>query len=107
MRKRILAGAALLALATGATTGAMASGHNGDRSGSHAGRVHAGPTHSVGTRRANRYAGVRGFESARHGGRERGNPYGHVGWVSLGPLGFTAGCGQRCGQGYSVSAWSY
>ncbi len=107
MRKQILAGAALLALTAGATTGAMASGHNGDRSGSHAGRVHAGPTHNVGTRRASRYAGVRDFENARHGGRASGNSYGDAGWVSLGPLGFTAGCGQRCGQGYSVSAWSY
>ncbi len=107
MRKQILAGAMVLALAAGVTTSAMASDHNGDRSGSHAARVHAGGMHSFGGRHGHRYAGVRGFESARHGGWEAGNPYGHAGWVSLGPLGFTAGCGQRCGQGYSVSAWSW
>ncbi len=109
MRMQILAGAALFALAAGATmtASAMASDHTAGRSGSHAGRVHAGGMHSLGARHGRRYAGVRGFESARHGGWEGGNPNGHAGFVSLGPLGFTAGCGQRCGQGYSVSAWSW
>ena len=109
MRMQILAGAAMLALAAAVTTSAMASDHNSDRSGSHARRAHAGAVHGFDARRGSRYAGIRGFESARHGGWEGGNAYDHGGFVSLGPLGITAGCGQRgsCGQGYSVSAWSW
>lgn len=109
MRMQILAGAALFALAAGATmtTSATASDDKAGRSGSHAGPVHVGGMHSLGVRHGRRYARVRGFQSARHGGWEGDNPNGHAGFISLGPLGFTAGCGQRCGQGYSVSARSW
>jgi hypothetical protein len=109
MRKPILAGATVLALAAGMTSIATASDRNGDGSRSHVGRVHAGGMHSFAARRASRFAGVRGFENARHGGWEGGNAYSYGGYKNLGPLGIMFGCGQRgaCGQGYSVSAWSY
>ena len=109
MRKRILAGAAMLAVAAGVVTSAMASDHKTGRGGSHVRRVHVGGMHSFEARRGSRFAGVRGFESSRHDDWEGGNVYGHAGYKSLGPLGITFGCGQRgsCGQGYSVSAWSY
>jgi uncharacterized membrane protein len=101
MRKRILAGAAMLALATGVMTSAVASEHKTGRSGSHIGRVHVGGMHAASARR--------GSPFASEGGWQGGNVYGHGGYKSLGPLGITFGCGQRgsCGQGYSVSAWSY
>ena len=109
MRKQILAGAALLALTAGGATSGLASDHNAERSRSHAARVHARGMHGFEARHGSRFAGVRGFETARHGGWEGGNAYDHGGFISLGPLGITAGCGQRgsCGQGYSVSAWSW
>jgi hypothetical protein len=88
MRAQILATAAALMLAVGATTGAIASSHKA----SHARHHHA----------------VRSAESWRQGDTGyRG------GFIDLGPLGFTAACGsyaykgRRCGQGYSVSAWTY
>jgi nucleoside-specific outer membrane channel protein Tsx len=107
MRKQILAGAVVLALAATVTTSAMASDHKDGRSG--VGHVHSGAMHSFRAKHGSRFAGVRGFESARHGAWDGGNAYDHGGFVSLGPLGITARCGQRgtCGQGYSVSAWSY
>ena len=97
MRKQILAGAMVLALAACATmtTSAVASSHKAGRSSSHVTRVHAAGTHGW----------------ARHGrgySAERGDAYGYSGARSLGPLGFTFGCvNGYCGQGYSVSAWSY
>lgn len=95
MRTRILAGAAVLALAAGTTTGAMASNHKAGRSGSHVTRTHASATHGWA-----RYD--RGYAA------EAGNAHDYGGAKSLGPLGFTFGCVRGyCGQGYSVSAWSY
>jgi hypothetical protein len=97
MRKQILAGVAVLAFAAGVTTGAMASDHKAGR-GSHLGRIHAGGMHGASARR--------GSEFASEGGWEGGNAYG--GYRNLGPLGITFGCGRSsCGQGYSVSAWSW
>ena len=95
MNMQLLAGAAVLVLAGGMTTSAVASSHKTGRSSSHVTRTHA--------------AGTQG--SARHGrlrAAERDDAYGYGGARSLGPLGFTFGCvNGYCGQGYSVSAWSY
>jgi hypothetical protein len=97
MKMRILAGAAVLVLAAGMSTSAMASNHKASRSGSHVARVHAAGTHGW-TRHGSRFASERGWED--------GNAYGS-GYKSLGPLGITFGCVHGyCGQGYSVSAWS-
>ena len=91
MRKQILATAAVLVLAIGATTSAMASSHKAGH----------------GARHARNYHTVRNAESWRPGDTSyRG------GFIDLGPLGITAACGSYrskhyCGQGYSVSAWSY
>jgi hypothetical protein len=43
------------------------------------------------------------------GGQEGRNTYGDSGYKSLGPLGIQFPCVPHgyCGQGYSVSAWSY
>ena len=88
MRKQILAGATVFVFAAGLTTSAMAFDHKVGKHG-HAGRVHAGA------------------------GRNYDVRYNQGGFISLGPLGFTAACGsyppQRgyCGQGYSISAWTY
>ena len=100
MRNLILAGVAMLALAAGVMTSAMASDHKTGRSGSHVGRIHAGGMHAASARRGSRFAS--------EGGWEGGNAYGYGGYKSLGPLGITFGCGRSsCGQGYSVSAWSW
>ena len=108
MRRLILAGA-MLALAAGVTSGAMASDRQAYKSGSHIGRLHSGAydgTHHV--RRSSRLAGVRGSENWYPDG---GSPGYHGGFIDLGPLGITAACGShsRCGSGYgtSISAWSY
>jgi hypothetical protein len=94
MKALILAIAAMLALAAGMTTGAMASSHKAGR-GSHVTRIHANGTHGW-ARHARGYAAV------------DGSAYDYSGAKSLGPLGFTFGCVHGyCGQGYSVSAWSY
>lgn len=93
MRKQILAGAAALTLAAGMITGAMASNHKAGRGGSHVTRIHASGAHGWARRE---YAS------------ESGNAYGDGAYKNLGPLGMTFGCGRStCGQGYSVSAWSY
>ena len=90
MRQKILATAAVLTLAVGATS-AMASSHKAGHGGRHARNSHA----------------VRSAESWRQGDTGyRG------GFIDLGPLGFTAACGSYrskhyCGQGYSVSGWTY
>ena len=105
MRKQILGGAAVLALAAIVTTSAMASDHKDSRSGVK--HVHSSAIYSFRAQHGSRFAGVRGFEGARHGAWDGGNPYNHSGFIDLGPLGITAGCGHRCSQGYSVSAWSY
>ena len=87
MRKQILATAAVLVPAIGATTSTMAS----DRKSGHGRYSHT----------------VRNAESWRQGDTSyRG------GFIDLGPLGITAACGSYrskhyCGQGYSVSGWTY
>jgi hypothetical protein len=90
MRKRLLAGVAVIALVAGVTGDAMALEH---KAGRNVGRIHAGGTH--------------GWN--RHGSRfaEQGSRY-QSGYKNLGPLGVTFGCGQpgTC-QGFSVSAWSW
>jgi hypothetical protein len=102
MRKKILAGATVLALATGVTANAMASDQKGGRSGSQVGRIHAGKMHSFRATHGSRFAGA----TPRHDGWEDGSPY-QRGYKDLGPLGFTLGCGRGTCQGFSVSAWSY
>ncbi len=99
MRKPILAGAALLALAAAVTSSAMASDHKPGRHGSQVGRAYVNGTHSVRVRHTSRFAS--------EGGWENGNAYGYGQARSLGPLGITFGCVHGyCGQGFSVSAWS-
>ena len=111
MKTQIIAGLTALALATVMATGATA--FDGGTT-SHAGRSHGGFNSS-------RFAGVRGFESWRHGGSRRfDGSYGvrdygrgHY-YTDLGPLGFTLGpppgrgtCGPNCVPGSSIAAWSY
>lgn len=89
MTKQILATAVVLTLAVVATTSAIASSHRGGHAGHHARHLHT----------------VRGAESWPSADR--------AGFIDLGPLGFTAACGSYrtkrgyCGQGYSVSGWTY
>jgi hypothetical protein len=91
MRQRILATIAVLVLAASATTSAMASSHKAGHTGRHARNSHP----------------LRGAESWHQGDTTyRG------GFIDLGPLGITAACGSYrskhyCGQGYSVSGWTY
>jgi hypothetical protein len=109
MRKQLLAGATALALAMAMTTSAMAFDQTGR--GLHAGRSHGGFNSS-------RFAGVRGFESWRHGGLDNhgfdgshsGQGYGDPrgGYSDLGPLGLRFGpTTTGYGPGTSVSAWSW
>jgi hypothetical protein len=107
MRRKILATAAVLILAASATTSAMAFDHKSSRSGHHIRSIHASGMHNSGPRHRARFAGVRG--STSRGQDEAGY---RGGFIDLGPLGITAACGSYrskhyCGQGYSVSAWSY
>jgi hypothetical protein len=108
MKTQILAGLTALALATVMTTGATA--FDGGTT-SHAGRSHGGFNSS-------RFAGVRGFESWRHGGLDNhgfdgshsGQGYGgpRGGYSDLGPLGLRFGPATTgYGPGTSVSAWSW
>jgi hypothetical protein len=105
MKKKTLAGAAMLALAVSLTTSAVAFEHKAGRSGSHVARVHAGGMRSFAARHSKRFARIRGFESAAPAGWQGGSFRG--GFIDLGPLGITAACGLRCSQGYSVPAWTY
>jgi hypothetical protein len=106
MRRQILAGAMMTALAAGATTGAMAFDHKG-HGGTHVRGFHAGGAHSFRAARNSRLAGVNGSESRRQ------SDWSHGDFIDLGPLGITAACGSYshkhayCGPGCSVSAWSY
>lgn len=107
MRKQILATAAVLMLAASTTTSAMAFDHKSSRSGHHVRSIHASGMHSFGPRHRARFAGVRG--STGWGQDEAGY---RGGFIDLGPLGIMAACGSYrskhyCGQGYSVSAWTY
>jgi hypothetical protein len=104
IRRLVLAGT-MLALAAGMTTGAMASDRKVYKSGSHVGRLHHGSfgaTHRA--RRSSRLAGESWYPDGSSQGYQGG-------FISLGPLGFTAACGpnRRCGSGYGtpVSGWSY
>ena len=103
MKRQIFANVAALVLAAGMTTGAMAFDE-----GAGIGTHHARGVQSVRARHDSRFAGVRGYESWRHGGwGYRGSAH-EGGFIDLGPLGFTAGCGRStCSPGYSVSAWSW
>lgn len=95
MRKQILVGAAVLALAAAMATSAMASNHKTGHGGSRATHIHASGTYGWGRH-------DRGYAA------QGGNAYSEGGYKNLGPLGTTFGCGRAtCGQGYSVSAWSY
>jgi hypothetical protein len=84
MRKQVLAGVTALALAAGTTTSAMAFSHGGGHAGGWGG--HVGAVHSFGgthTFAGNRFAGVRGFNSFRHGGwggRRFVGGWGYGGW---------------------------
>ena len=88
MKLQILAGAAVLALIGGITSSAIASDHGGRRA------THARPLHASSVRPAAGWGGDSAYDYSRP--------------RSLGPLGFTFGCGRpgSC-QVYSVSAWSY
>jgi hypothetical protein len=106
MKKQILAAATLIALAIGATTSAMAfDDHKAGHGGRHLKAHHAESTHGTAARRS-RLARTRNPES-------RGNTSYRGGFIDLGPLGVTAACGspsykgRYCGQGYSVSGWTY
>jgi hypothetical protein len=107
MRTQILAIAAMVMLAAGTATSAMALSHGAGHRGTHVRSVHAAATHASHTKRGNRLAGVRGPTSwSQDQAGYRG------GFIDLGPLGMTAACGSYrskhyCGQGYSVSGWSY
>jgi hypothetical protein len=107
IRKQILSTAAVLMLAAGTTTGAMAFSHKAGGSSHHVRSIHASGVHSFGHRHRARFAGVRGSTSRRQD--EAGY---RGGFIDLGPLGITAACGSYrskhyCGQGYSVSGWTY
>lgn len=81
MRRQTLAGATVLVLAAGMTSGAMASGHRGSHHWRHSHRIIVGD----------------GDAGPTYGGR----------YYSLGPLGFTsAPPGSYSGYGTSISAWS-
>ncbi len=99
MRKQTLVSLTILAFVTGMTTGATALDRKAGHGGHHIRGFPAGGMHSSGTKPSSRLAGVRG-------------PTDRGGFIDLGPLGITAACGSYrskhyCGQGYSVSAWSY
>lgn len=107
MRKQILATAAVLTLAASTTTSATASDHKSGRSDHHARSIHASGTHGFGPRHRARFAGVRGSTS-----RGQDDAVYRGGFIDLGPLGIMAACGSYrskhyCGQGYSISAWTY
>ncbi len=98
MRQQLLAGAMAVALATGLTASAMASGH-GDRGGFHgdrgfrAGRFHVGHGGSRGT-----YAGVRGggLGQGWSGQRFIGG-YGGAHYEGIAPFGHPVGFGPGYG----------
>jgi hypothetical protein len=105
MRKQILAATTVIALAIAAVTSAMAFDHKAGHAGRHVKAHHAAGMHGYAAKR-NRLAGARN-PGRWHQGNDRG------GFIDLGPLGFTAACGspsykgRYCGQGYSVSGWTY
>ena len=107
MRRQILSAIAVLALAADITPGAMASGHKAGHASRHVGNLHATGVHGHATKHG-RFARARGND-----GWEQSNPGYRGGFIDLGPLGMTAACGSYrhkqgyCGQGYSVSGWSY
>jgi hypothetical protein len=79
MRKQLLAGAMVVALATGMTTSAMAfdRGGAGGFHGGGFGGYHGG---SFAARNGSRFAGVRGFSGYRHGWSGQRFIGGHGGW---------------------------
>ena len=107
MRPLILLTTTVLVLVAGATSSARAFEHTAGYGSGHGGALHAVGMHRHATKHINRSAGVRRSASRHYGG-----PDVRDGFIDLGPLGITAACGSYrskhyCGQGYSVSAWSY
>jgi hypothetical protein len=108
MMTRLTLAGAVLALAVGMASGAMASGQNSAKGGQHVGRFQ----HHV--RHGNQLAGVRGPESSYPASA---SPAYSGGFIDLGPLGMTAACGSYanryrsdyCGprNGAPIDAWSY
>jgi hypothetical protein len=80
MRKQLLAGAMVVALATGMTTSAMAFDRGG-AGGFHDGGFHRGGFHRGGFHGHGRHAGIRGFGHGRHPGWSGPRVVGgHGGW---------------------------
>ena len=99
MKRKILAGAAALAVALGMTTSATAFDRATD--GGPAGGLRTGE-HSFRAAHSSRYAGVRGFTEWRRGGRNH-----QAGYTDLGPLGVKFGdYAPGAGYGSSIAAWS-
>lgn len=119
MRQQLLAGAVAVALATGLTTSAMASGH-GDRGGFHGGPgFHGGGFHAGHRGFRGTYAGIRGgglrqsWSGRRFVGGYRGGyyegiaPFGHAvgfgpGYGTCSPDDYGSG---YCGSTFSVVGW--
>ena len=107
MRQQLLAGAMAVALATGLTTGAMASGH-GDRGDFHGGRgFHGGGFHAGHSGFHGTYAGIRGgrrFVGGYRGAHYEGiAPFGHA--VGFGP-GYGTCSPDQYGYGYCGSTFT-
>lgn len=97
MRQQLLAGAMAVALATGLTTGAMASGH-GDRSGFHGGRgFHDGGFHAGHGGLRGTYAGIRGGPGQGWNGRRVVGGYGGGYYEGIAPFGHAVGFGPGYG----------
>ena len=115
MRQQLLAGAVAVALATGLTTSAMASGH-GDRGGFHGGHgFHGGGFHAGHRGFRGTYAGIRGggLRQGWSGRRFVGGyyegiaPFGHAvgfgpGYGTCSPDDYGSG---YCGSTFSVVGW--
>jgi hypothetical protein len=107
MRQQLLASAMAVALATGLTTSAMASGH-GDRGGFHGGRgFHGGGFHAGHSGFHGTHAGIRGgrrFVDGYRGAHYEGiAPFGHA--VGFGP-GYGTCSPDQYGYGYCGSTFT-
>ena len=106
MRKQFLATAAVLVLGANVTTGARAIEPKASIGSAHVKTLRVAEMHQ-GHRDKARLTRYRGSES-----RRQISPDVRGGFIDLGPLGITAACGSYrsqhyCGQGYSVSGWTY
>jgi len=108
MRKQLLAGAMVVALATGMTTSAMAfdRGGAGGFHGGGFGGYHGG---SFAARNGSRFAGVRGFSGYRHGwsgrrfvGDHGGRDYGPTYYEGVAPFGRLVGPPVKGGSTFFV-----